>query len=502
VSATPTEHAHPNLKDIQGNLVGFNKDHQRLLFTNFADAAAGKAFLAAIEPYIATASEVRLFNQLYKEISGRKGEVRGAVESTWVNLALSSAGFDFLDLDVSAFPEEFRLGMAARAGLVGDAGPSDPSNWAAPFNAGARIHALLILAADTEDDLEGGTTWVRAIMAEHNVTEVGTQDGQVRDGANRGHEHFGFKDGISQPFIPGLTAGQNKQGSDVIAAGEFLIGYADEDRHISGQPMPSPTPDQPGYNPVAPPPPPAPMPEWARNGSFLVYRRLRQNVEGFNRSVAELAPQLTLPPEAIGAKLVGRWASGAPLERVPGEHTDRNPANGDPGLTDPLLLSDEKINNFDYQAHDADGHVVPRAAHIRKSNPRDEEPPGRAVANRHRILRRGIPYGPEFQPSEPPYPGAGPVPDSQDRGLLFVCYQASIADGFEFVQSQWVNKPDFPQANDGRDPIISQDAEPRSMTIPPHGPLPMAQWVQTTGGDYFFAPPISALRGWGTTSAG
>jgi Dyp-type peroxidase family len=485
----------PALKEIQGNLVGFNKDFQRLLFLTFADAPTGKAFLAAIEPYIASASEVRLFNQLYKEIQARKGQVRGAVESTWVNIALTSAGLEAIGADVSAFPDSFRQGMAARAGVIGDAGPSAPQNWTAPFTGGARVHAVLILASDTEQDLDAGTAWVRAVMAEHGVAEAGAQDGQVRPDPNRGREHFGFKDGISQPFIPGLTAGSNKKGNDAIAMGEFLIGYRDEDGHVSGKPPPAAQPGQPGYNPTPPPPSPA-LPEWATNGSYLVYRRLRQDVAAFQQFVNDQAQPLGLPPDAVGAKLVGRWASGAPLETVQGEKEERDPAAGDPGA-DPNspLLREDRINRFDYQQHDADGHLVPRAAHIRKTNPRDEDPPGRPEANRHRLLRRGIPYGPEFQPTEPAYPGAGAVPDNQDRGLVFICYQASVDDGFEFVQQGWANTADFPQAADGRDPIIiSQDVNPRDMTLPPHGSIPMAQWVTSTGGDYFFAPSLGALR--------
>jgi Dyp-type peroxidase family len=309
---------------------------------------------------------------------------------------------------------------------------------------------------------------------------------------DRGHEHFGFKDGISQPFIDGLTAAPNRKGSDVIAPGEVLIGYPDVDGNISGKPTPLPTPGQPGYNPT-PPPPPAALPDWADNGTFLVYRRLQQNVGGFQQFLQSQSGPLSLPDEAVGAKLVGRWASGAPLERVPGEHTDRDPAAGDPAATHPELLSPAKINAFTYQQQDADGHLVPRAAHIRKTNPRDENPPDPGVVAHHRILRRGIPYGEDFTAGEPDYPASGPVPAGQDRGLLFICYQASIDDGFEFVQQPWANTATFPQDGDGQDPIISQNSDPRTATIPPHGPVSMPQWVTTTGGDYFFSPSLAAL---------
>lgn len=157
----------------------------------------------------------------------------------------------------------------------------------------------------------------------------------------------------------------------------------------------------------------------------------------------------------------------------------------------------EKNNNFDYD-QDPDGQFVPRAAHIRKTNPRSSVPPGKAESNRHRILRRGVPFGPEFQPGEPPYPGTAPPPDTQDRGLLFLCYQASIARGFEFIQTQWANQNDFPQAGDGRDPIISQDVENPEFNLPRRDTealhLALQRWVITTGGEYFFSPSIAGIK--------
>jgi deferrochelatase/peroxidase EfeB len=126
-------------------------------------------------------------------------------------------------------------------------------------------------------------------------------------------------------------------------------------------------------------------------------------------------------------------------------------------------------------------------------NPRSSNPPGKAESNRHRILRRGIPYGPEFQPGEQPY-GQEPVGDDRDRGLLFVCYQASLARGFNFLQETWANARDFPQSGDGEDPIISQALAEREFNLPPQtAHLMMARWVFTTGGEFFFSPSIAAI---------
>jgi Dyp-type peroxidase family len=491
MSTTPADER-PDLRDIQGNLVGFNKDHQRFVFLQFGDQQIARGFLADIESEIATAWEVKQFNALFKEIHGRRGGEPGIIESSWTNLALTASALDLLGTPgTDGFPEEFRQGMAARAPQIGDVDQSAPAGWVPPFTPGAVIHALAILAADSPEDLGAAHARLQAACGRCGATELGAVDGNVRPDANRGKEHFGFKDGISQPGIAHIT--HSSKGGEDIATGEFLIGYPDEDGNISGTPVALPQQGQPGYNPIAPPPAPTPMPDWAHNGSFLVFRRLRQDVRAFNDFIAQQAPPLGLPPELLEAKLVGRWRSGAPVERTRHQHQDPPPV--DPSIADPGALADRRINDFDYESHDADGHLVPRAAHIRKAYPRDEQPPGDHEADRHRILRRGIPYGPEFQQGEPAYPGGPTVPDNQDRGLVFVCYQSSISRGFEFIQSQWVNNTDFPQPGDGRDPIISQDSASGEFNLPPQNPrLAIARWVTTTGGEYFFAPSISAIR--------
>ena len=482
--------------DIQGNLVGFNKDHERLIFVRFPDRPQAQAFLSEMLAEATNAAEVLDINSDYKRMREEGQDLLTRVISE-ANIALTSAGLALVcdQSDIAAFPLEFQQGMRARASVLGDVEASDPSNWVAPFNTSDAVHAMVIVAADTPDLLDQRSAAIRASIARSGVTEATpAHDGNTRPGVQAGHEHFGFKDGISQPSIAGLTR-SSKEG-DVIAAGEFLLGYANQDSEISGQPpVTEPAPPSPGYNPT-PPAPPAPqlsLPAWARNGSFVVYRRLRQDVSGFRQFLAEQAPSVTLSPEQLAAKLVGRWPSGAPLEHVPGLPATLDPSTADPADAHPDVLLDQHINRFDYE-DDADGHRVPRAAHIRKAYPRHAMPPGPDEANRHRIARRGIPYGPEVIDAEPPYPGAAPVPDAQDRGLLFLCYQADLARGFEFIQQSWANNPDFPQPGDGQDPISSQNKQGAPFTLPPNGHLALQRWVTTTGGDYFFAPSISALR--------
>jgi Dyp-type peroxidase family len=483
------------LRAIQGNLAGFNKDHQRFVFLRFTDTVSARNFVRALEPDIASAYEVRAFNRVFKEIHTRRHAEPGIVEASWTNIAFTFHGLEILGLEaLDALPTDFKDGMAARASLIGDLEDSAPATWEAPFN-DAPIDAMVILAADTEPDLIEAYDRLQQKITGSGIAEAQPHlDGNVRPEPNVGHEHFGFRDGVSQPAIAGL-AESSKRGSEVVAPGEFLIGWPDETGATAGEAVAAPTSGQPGY-PNTPAQPA--LPEWTRDGSFVVFRRLRQNVGAFNQFLTEQATAQGLSEDLLGAKLVGRWKSGAPLENT--LHAPAaDPAAGDPASSNPSILSDHHVNDFVYAPDDADGHLVPRAAHIRKANPRNEDPPSAVETRRHRILRRGVPYGTEFQATEPPYPGAaGPVAPDQDRGLLFLCYQASLSRGFEFIQQSWANQPDFPQAADGRDPIISQDVSPRDFNLGPSNPhLAISRWVATTRGGYFFAPSIPALKEWG-----
>jgi Dyp-type peroxidase family len=235
-------------------------------------------------------------------------------------------------------------------------------------------------------------------------------------------------------------------------------------------------------------------PPWAADGSYLVFRRLAQDVPGLNQLVAQTAAAEQKPEALIGAKLVGRYKSGCPLE-VPSDKPEGfDTQTADPSIADPTFLSDQEISNFEYD-RDANGEIVPRAAHIRKAYPRNEPTPGGGEADTqtHRLLRRGIAYGEPFDVGAPV--GTSHAGDA-DRGLLFLCYQRSLEDQFELVQSRWVNNPEFPQQGDGHDPIIAQEATSKQFNAPglQQPQLQIGQFVRTTGGEYFFQPSISALE--------
>jgi len=480
------------LKDIQGDLIGFNKDRMRLVPFNFADAASGRPLLRELEPQLASGYEVVRFNAVFSSVNERSGQAEQIVQATWANLWLSKSGLAVLEApDMANLPEDFGQGMAQRAAQIGDANGNEPASWVAPFAGGAEPHAVLVLAADRPDDLEERHQQLSGLLRSHGAQEGQFQPGETRPGDQRGHEHFGFKDGISQPGIDGLTTAS--KGRKKIAKGVFLIGYADEQGTVSGQPPSTPAPAPTPYNPSPPPPPAQPYPAWTHNGSFVVYRRLRQDVAAFNSFLESKAAEHGLSADQLGAKFMGRWKSGAPLARVPGMPRELDPSTSDPSTEYPQVLESGKINRFDFE-DDPEGQATPRASHIRKTNTRADVLPEGDKADFHRMLRRGITYGPELQPGEGPY--GEQVPDTQDRGLLFVSYQSSIADGFEFVQARWANNNDFQAPRDGKDPIIAQDADGKEfhLTSASTHVTMIDRWVKTTGGAYFFSPSLTGIR--------
>jgi Dyp-type peroxidase family len=368
--------------------------------------------------------------------------------------------------------------MRNRKRIVGDVDDNDPDQW--PNDLGKRtIDALMIVAADSSEDLNQEVLHFVRHAVSHGVSLVFQQDAMTLPDET-GHEHFGFRDGISQPGIRSLAAsswpnrnGEDRSHQDVVAGGEFVVGY------------PRQQPQDPADDALSP------QPEWTRNGSYLVFRRLRQDVKGFRDFLTAEAAKHNMSPDLFGAKLVGRYRSGAPL-------VGAGNAAEDPGTTNSALLQKDKINDFGYSA-DPHGEQVPRAAHIRKTYPRDQQVSDEESGERPRIIRRGIPFGQPFRSSDdPPDSPFGADPRfPNDRGMCFVCYQRSIRDQFELIQRGWVNQETVPEDGDGVDPVVSQASPERTIRIPGAAVDPVhlpKQWVTTTGGEYFFSPSIRALE--------
>jgi Dyp-type peroxidase family len=494
------------LNEIQGNiLAGFNKDHQHFLFLRFDDVTKAKKWLANIADKISTCESVGEFNAKFKALKRiRKVEI-DMPKANWVNIAFTFAGLKKLGAnDVDSFLAEFKGGMASRSQKIGDLGRSDPSNWQAPFGDPDGLHAIILLAADEARTLADDVHHWKSMMKEANIVLVGEQAGQTLGGDLNGHEHFGFKDGVSQPGIRGFTLSANEHpdadqahqgvpGQDLLWPGEFVVGQPRQDPAASEV---HPNPSSLQAEVVGPP--------WSTNGSFLAFRKLKQDVAGFLNHVADSAKSLGTTSEIFGAKLVGRYASGCPMEKTKFQLDPENgfpkgfrPDEGDPSSIRSEMLDENLINNFEY-GDDKDGLFVPRSAHIRKAYPRDEESPDVPALNEndtqtHRLLRRGIPFGMALQR---PAKGEKAVDDGVDRGLLFLCYQTNLSRQFEFVQQNWVNSANFPQQGDGEDPVMAQ-SESGPFKCPFHEKtedLQVKHFVITEGGEYFFQPSISALH--------
>ncbi len=497
-----------NFENIQGNIFGgFNKDFQTFLFLTFTNPSKGRAWIKDIcapdsDLGVAksTSADVLKFNAQFKALGSTGADPLTVIKAAWTNLALSFQGLKALNVkavDLQKFPPAFRDGMAKRNAAIGDVGASAPSQWIAPFGS-SNVHAILQVAAD---DLGALSARVAAIMARpafnQGVTVVSRQEGRTRAGAQAGHEHFGFKDGVSQPGIRGVTVpddpignpDQGHPGQDLLWPGEFVLGYPTQVPHAPkggcGFNVKAGTNSKSG-------------PAWTTDGSYLVFRRLAQDVPAFDQHLAQLVTQTGLSADLLGAKLVGRYKSGCPLEERHFQPQPFTPSATDPGApgATPALANDDTLNlNFEF-GDDPLGATCPLAAHIRKAYPRDEQTLKNACDSEpdtqtHRLLRRGIPFGASIGPGS-----GGQATDP--RGLLFFCYQRDIEQQFEFVQSKWVNNkafsPAFSTANTpGEDPIIAQSTSGTFQFDPSKPNITVKHFVTTTGGEYFFAPSIDAL---------
>lgn len=438
------------LHNIQGNVIpGFRSDYQGFLLIRFPEGQSARHWLRELQPEVTSAQQVNDF------LAARRAAARPHdMSATWLNAAFSWQGLKRMGAELLAdFPDEFRQGMFARAQRLGD-DPRSMAHWEVGGTREQEAHVLVILAAGNHADLQREVKRQVSRLVRYGVghDELIVYEGQQLHGELRGHEHFGFLDGVSQPVpdIEGVSVHPDER-SELIRPGEFILGYPDE-RGVSRA-----------------------EPGWTQDGSYLVFRRFRQHVGMFRQWVTREARALGLSSEQLAAKLVGRWPSGAGLADAS--------ARKDPGLSDSRQAF---VRPSDF-AKDLTGERWPRFAHIRKAYPRDV---ASAEPRRHRLIRRGIPYG-------PPLPGSALNDDGQERGLLFLAYQASLARQFEHIQQRFLNSANFPREGDGPDPLVGQPQGRGGVRLRRGGGsvsrLNLEQFVSVTSGGYFFAPSIRAL---------
>ncbi len=429
-----------------------------------ADAGAARAWLGAL--------------------AGDLTSAESRPDATAVNVAFTRAGLERLGVGaatLSAFAPQFVEGLAQphRSRILGDDGDSAPERWRWGGPGTPSVDLVLMLFAADGASLDGLYDAHAGRLAGAGIEQLARLDTTYLGG----REHFGFRDGVSQPTIDGLS--RQDRPANTVQPGEFVLGYRNE-YDVAAEPIAVPA----GTNRAGALA--GVGGDLGRNGSYLVFRQLEQDVAGFWRTVDALTRDAGggSDPAArtrLAAKMVGRWPSGASLALAP-DHD--NPARAD-------------ANDFAYHQQDPDGLACPIGSHVRRTNPRDslEPKPGSkqsvAAANHHRLLRRGRSYGPPLAIPEIFDANAGTA--AQERGLHFICLVGDIARQFEFVQHTWVNNPKFGGLYDDGDPLMaphgdtgatfSEQAEP---VVRRHGGLP--RFVAVRGGAYFFLPGIRAVR--------
>jgi Dyp-type peroxidase family len=412
----------------------------RYEFLSFDDAASGRAWLAAILGRVQSAAQAKAS----LDRSDR-----------WVTVALTWNGLRALGLPEDAlagFPEEFRQGMAARAEQLGDTGANSPEHWVGGL-ASPELHAIAILFARGAEERGRCLSAHDELLADTpGVRRLSSLDLEAVPPFDHAHDHFGYRDRLSQPVIEGSGEEPTPGSGAPLKPGEFILGYPDEAGQVAGSSLPE---------------------ALAKNGSYMAYRRLQEHVGAF-RDFLKANGSTPEEQELVAAKLMGRWRSGAPLTLAP----DRD---------DPALGADPRRNNdFNYRREDPHGYAVPLGSHMRRMNPRDTAP----NMNRRRMIRRGATYGPLLP--------EGAAEDGQERGIAAFIICASLVRQFEFAQNVWINDRNFHGLVNERDPICGTQDGTLEFKIPKR-PIRrtikgLPAFTTVRGGAYFFLPGIRALR--------
>ena len=367
----------------------------------------------------------------------------------------------------------FIEGAAQRAELVGDTGASSPQNWIDGFGRGDD-HVLLTLHAISPEAMTTYSERLSAWFAEGGAfREIWRQDGMALMEMQGGQPvptakvHFGYTDGMTTPTIrggPEVYPPDHQEPCEpwLFVLREEAVNYLVPEPRTLGL-----------------------------NGSFAVFKKVETDVVGFEDFLQSNKDKID--PELLAAKMCGRWRNGVPLALSP--DTD-SPSGGIPL---------EQLNDFGYVeadgAGDPKGVRCPVGAHIRRVNPRGQPVAGQGIPggsnNSHRLIRRGLPYGPTYDPTKPH--------DGAERGMLFHFINANIENQYEFVLRRWANDSEFAGGvrldPKSRDPLIgTQDLAESIFVIPQADGSPpirvtgLSSFVTTKAAAYVFLPSITAIR--------
>lgn len=461
----------------------------------------GYGILTAAQFQLLEIDQVERARAYLRGLVGRLDLAATETKDTAVQVAFSARGLERLGVPASAlatFSREFLEGMDEdiRSDVLGDRGDNDPSTW----RWGRRtepIHVLLMLYAVDDDRLNDLVT----AESEAYGDAFHLRHAKATQKLDQYKEHFGWRDGLSMPKFAGVPPERprkKKQESwtHPLRPGEFVLGYPNDYNAFTESPTVDPAHDPQNLLPRERE---GTRKSLGRNGTYLVFREMTQDVRRFWSHLAEHSREPGADPAAraiaLGAKMVGRWPGGAPLVTSP--DGDREHHAND--------------NEFLY-AGDKLGLRCPPGAHIRRSNPRDilSAPGDRsheasiAMVRKHQMIRRGRTFGPPVAESMDPRDILATPPDGQERGLHFICLVGDIARQFEFVQRAWIHSANFAALCKDGDPIAAArrpqgDENPNDELTVPAEPLrrkykQLPQFTRLVGGGYFFLPGIAALR--------
>ena len=529
-----------DLADIQGNILtaygklGFPKG--RFILLHVDDAARGRRFATAMLPMITTALR---WPSLRSKIP--TGHIVAPRPLVAVNIAFSWSGLEALGVPsatLRGMPDEFIQGMMARASILGDdfegrdPGKSWDDVWTGAWGADSNaVHILVTLNAQMNADgspttaLDERTAAIEALCESIGGVRVlpghnppGNAPARFQDlsaitvtqgGAVTALpiEHFGFVDAIGDPafagqypdgfertVVKGAGAVDGQRVWRPLATGEFLLGFPDEAQEVAGAAFPL---------------------SFSRNGTFMAYRKLHQNVAAFRAFIRETSGRfgavfgIENPEEAsatLMAKIGGRWSDGTPLARAPSYAAWRQFQTQYPVVSMEAdharyIARSQALADFSY-GDDPTGVKCPLGSHLRRANTRDGMAPtgreGSALNNRRRIIRRGLPYG----------QSPDGVEDSDEHGVVMLIVCASLFRQFEFVQQQWIHYGLDARSGNDCCPLVGNHSsgahgaakakfvipsDPKSGR-PPFVAEGIPQFVEARGGEYFFVPSMTALR--------
>jgi deferrochelatase/peroxidase EfeB len=456
------------LADIQGFILrGYRYDVSCHAIVHCGGTAAqARAFLAELIPSVTTAQPWP----------------KGKKPDSTLNVGITYKGLRALGLTPGPndFPISFVNGAVGQAAVVCDTGANAPGNWDGNLGDPDTAHLTLTIYAKDAATLDAALGAWTAKFPAYGLTLAYRIDANALpdDGI-----HFGYRDSIAQPTIAGAPVRKHDRPDDqpVAPAGEFLMGYPSQMANITYSVKPAPL---------------------TLNSSFAAFRILEQDSAGFETFLRTAGAAMKLDPELIAAKVCGRWRNGTPLVLSPDSSTPP--------------VADDQLNNFTYGSANAGapdplGIRCPVGAHIRRSNPRDQNVvTSPASGHLHRIVRHAMPYG-------PPYTGNG-EDDGKQRGLVGFFINADLSNQFEFIMSSWINTAGFvrsvwlpaggpyegnPVRNiRGTDVFLGATPGTLTVTDAPQQPGGMAtnasfpaekQFITTKGAAYCYLPSITAL---------